>query len=227
MNGGNEEVNSSTNVADNVTNGFSSIETSNINVETPSAPTPNKPSVKKKWVVIGILSVVLVGAVIATVVVIINMNRNNIPEEVVAQEDADDRISDDARAIYDAAKTEITAKILQDDETDSDEGGESVISLFLKKINETNNVTAKTMLLLDYYQTLMVYQPTLELKDTVLTGLINADKILATANSAIAVAEAAEYYGDTEILEKYNQLVNERMAAGNYGFHGGDEEVEE
>lgn len=229
MNGDSEEVKSSTNVADDVTNTFSELDSSNKpSFEVASISTPEKSSSKKKWIVIGVLAAALVIVVVVAVVVVINNNRsNNVPEEVVVQEGADDKIDDEARRIYNAAASEITAKILQDDQTDSDGTGESVISLYLKKISETNNKTAKAMLLLDYYQMLMVYQPTLELKDTVLNGLISADKILETANSAMAVAEAAEYYGDTKIVEQYNQLVNERMAAGNFGFHGGDEEVEE
>ena len=198
------------------------------NFETVSVSDLNKAPSKKKWGIIAAVIAVLVIAAVTVVVVVLNNNTNNntTPEEP-AGEITNGNINEEAMKVYKAASSEITKKILEDSKAGTDVSGKGVINLYLEKISETKNAIAKAMLLLDYYQTLMVYQPTLDIKDSIMNGLIDVDKILETGNSAMAVADAASYYGDTETAERYNQIANERMAEGNYGFHGGDEEVGE
>ena len=135
-------------------------------------------------------------------------------------------ISKEALEIYNKASDEIGEKILNDENISTDTTGDAVFNLYLEKISATDNSQAKAMLLSDYYQTLMAYQPGMGLKDAVLQGLEAVDTVLKTYDSAMTVVYAAEYYNDEEKAKEYNKLAEERLAEGRYGFYdiNGDNE---
>lgn len=183
---------------------------------------------KTKLIIIIASVVAVIGIIVAVAVVVMNGQKGG--EQNTGQESGGDAvpevevISKEALQIYNKASNEINAKLLEDDETDTDTTGREIINLYLEKIKDTENTQAKAMILSDYYQMLMVYQPDMDLKNTVLGGLKMVDDALETVNSATAVVNAAEYYGDTKTVEEYNKLIDERAAQGRYGYYDIDGE---
>lgn len=184
---------------------------------------------KVKVIIIAIAALAIL-AIAATIIIVVINNNNNTPstdqesgQEVVPEVEV---ISKEALEIYNKASDEIGEKILNDENISTDTTGNAVFNLYLEKISATDNSQAKAMLLSDYYQTLMAYQPSMELKDAVLQGLKAVDAVLKTYDSAMTVVYAAEYYNDSEIVEEYNKLAEERLAEGRYGFYdiNGDNE---
>ena len=203
-----------------------------ITVPLNSNPTPNATVGKggqktnKAKIAILIASIaVVIGIVIAIVIVIINsqnQSNNGSSENEQSEQEAVPEvevISKEALEIYNKASNEINQKLWQDDVTDEDSTGSEILNMYIEKIRTTENTQARAMLLSDYYQMLMVYQPNADLKDTIIGGLEMVDDALETVNSAMVVINAAEYYNDTETAEKYNKLADQRAKEGRYGYY--------
>lgn len=181
--------------------------------ETPKQSEKSETGKSKVWffVLCG-LFVVIVGLVIAIVVV------KNLPKG--SEEVASEEIVDTAETIYYQANSEIWRKILNNNLETEDV---NILALYEEKMNETVDEEAKLLLMMDYYGIVMSQDINNERREEIETIMLDADEKLKTPLSAANIISMAITYGDSELREKYNNILNERIATmDNYNESNGN-----
>ena len=168
-----------------------------------------KPLNKKNWVILfSVFGVAIVGLVIAIVVILIA--RNNKPEEEIDphQNEMEIEIKEKSEAEEEYEKTMnfINIELGDTNAEDIDE----ISRVYGYYIDHMSNQEARAMMEVDYYQMLMIYDTNKEKKQEILSSLIRIDGEVQTLNSAATVINAAGYYDDNAIYNKYNQILLER-----------------
>ena len=107
--------------------------------------------------------------------------------------------------IYETATDEILER------TEGSNNINDTIAMYRVYIEKTTDGDAKALLYTDYYMILMSLDTSLSMKDEVLSGLIDADNTIKNASSALAVSNAATYYQDYDLSNKYQDLAKNRM----------------
>ena len=157
------------------------------------------------WLIIlGVLGALIVGLVIAIVVV------KSVPRNVENVEPGPINVAYDA---YEDARREIVNSILENGLDNT-----SRLNLYQKYIDEAQDEKTKAYLMNDYYDELMVQDIEMVMGEEIVNGLIEVDKILGDASSAMAVWSAAEYYGMDDMATQYKSISEERL--------GGDVKLE-
>lgn len=161
----------------------------------------------KIWLgVLGAFLVAIVGLVIA-IVVVKNLPRGE-KESMTSEELAYKEYID------------FQAGILSEFNYISSDNKDEVLKKYIDAANNTNNETLKVLLKTGYYQTIMTYDYDRSHKDEVLNGLIAIDESVMTVDSAVTVANAAQYYYDNELVERYNVIINDRYDGPDVGGEG-------
>ena len=154
---------------------------------------------------------VIVGLVIAVVVVVVNRGEKQ-PENQPPQTEtpiSDETEPTEAEEIYESVSDDIASAIADLYIEDKDE----VLDVYKEYIDGVTNEEAKAKLLLDYYQVVMIYDGNREQKEAVIDGLLEIDKTLENITSAVVIQNAASYYSDDALYEKYNTILIEREKA--------------
>jgi Na+-transporting methylmalonyl-CoA/oxaloacetate decarboxylase gamma subunit len=181
--------------------------------EKPKRPA-KKLTTKNKWIILfSTFGVVIVGLVIAIVVVLVTRGLS-AAEEAAKQKEAEQaetqeytpKEKTEGEKIYEEVSTNINSKL--DDVYAGDQ--EEIFSVYEEYINLTTNEEAKALLQLDYYQMVMLYDFNREKGQEVLDNLVKIDDSLKGVNSAATILNAAEYYGDTGLYERYASILIER-----------------
>lgn len=182
----------------------------------------NKMSAKTKLTILfSILGILIVGVIIAIIIVVVNRNNsktsNSNDGTGTSVEESTGEVSDkEVVESYEEIGEEITMKIIEAQETgDGSEGArvELLLSLLEEKIESVKNEKIKAMLAMDYYMARLAQNPGEDAKDEIMNGLFNVDDILKTSDSAFAVMNAAIYFGDQDLKDKYYAIGMERAAA--------------
>ena len=166
-----------------------------------------KMTTKTKWIILfSVLGTVIVGLVIAIIVVAV---AKNTKPEPIHSDLSEGEVYDE----YFKTTDEINAGI-ENENYDANQ----VLETYREKIKATKDETVRLMLEKDYYYLLSISSND-DVKEEVLDALVIIDDRLQTVVTALAVVNRAEYYGETELADKYNNIANERM-----GFS--EEEIE-
>lgn len=203
----------------------------------------NKMSAKTKLAILfSVLGVLIVGIVIAIVIIVVNRNNrtsNGDTDANINVEESTEEISDEEVVeSYEDISREITLKIVEAQEV-ADNGGEGIdldllLNLLKEKIESVKNEKIKAMLAADYYMSRLSQNPGEDAKDEIMNGLYGVDDILKTSDSAFKVMNAAVYFADQELANKYYAIGMERAAAedanratedNTEGTDGGEEET--
>lgn len=181
-----------------------------MDVESSGAAKVNAPKNKLLVAILGIFGVLIVGLIIAIVVV------KNLPkgEEV----EVDVNLTAD-QVVY-KKYLDFQNEILEEYSYISRENKNAILEKYKKYAAETNDEVLKVLLNTGYYQTLMLYDDDGVYKDEALNGLIEIDKGAKTVDSAINVANAARYYGDSALVEEYSAIIENRSDDLNVGGEG-------
>lgn len=167
---------------------------------------------KKKWAILfSAFGVLIVGLVIAIIVVVVMRDNKPAVEEPEPTDTPTytQKEKSEGEQIYEQASVAIADNL---DGVDAEDESE-IFNIYNEYINVVTNEEAKALLRLDYYQAVMNYDTDKKQKKEVLDAVVEIDGILKTIESGIVVINAADYYEDSALYEKYNEIVNEREAA--------------
>ena len=167
---------------------------------------------KKKWAILfSVIGVVIVGLVIAIIVVAVVKNNKPADKESEPTDTPTytQKEKSEGEQIYEQASIAIADNL---DGVDAEDESE-IFNVYSEYIDVVTNEEAKALLRLDYYQVVMNYDTDKKQKKEVLDAVVEIDEVLKTIDSGIVVINAADYYEDEDLYEKYNKIVNEREAA--------------
>lgn len=171
-----------------------------------------KMSSKAKWIILfSVIGAMIVGLIIAIVVILVNRGNNNGASND-SSETAQQSTDEAAVQTYEEITSEIAQKIIEA----AGENGEGemdpaeLASLYQEKIDATTDEKVRAMLMSDYYMVKLSQNPGIEMKDEIINGLLEVDKILETPASAMKISNVAFYYGDEELGNKYYAIAMER-----------------
>lgn len=185
----------------------------NVGRDTDVSSVADKKNKKKIIIFASVFAVVVIGLVIAIVVVLNNRRDDNVLEE--SGDTTEENSNDQVMYTFEDITREITLKIVEADEAAGEDGEgmsiEELLNLYQEKIDSTEDARLKAMLQIEYYMVKLSQNPGEENKDEILNGVIAADKILKTSDSALRVSNVAYYYGDEALGDQYYRLANERM----------------
>lgn len=191
-----------------------------------SVKSPKQSSPKLKLYLIIVLAIILVGAGVIVAVIMLNNNNASTDNPDVSQTENSEKTEEQQKQEFTAISnyTAISSQITEKFSRENPEDAQAILDAYAAEIATAEDPLLKAMLCLDYYQIMMTAKPTDEVRDEVLDGLIAADKIIATADSARAVVGAAKYYGNTDIVKYYSDIVNERSPS--FTQNDGEEVIE-
>lgn len=169
-------------------------------VESTGATASDASKNKILFVILGVLGVAIVGLTIA-IIVVKSMPKGDKDDERGPVNVAYDNYENVRQEIVDAV-------------ADSDSDDTEIIELYQTNINEAKDEQTKAYLMKDYYEEIMAQDIEMVKGNEVIDGLVGVDKILNDATSAMAVWSAAEYYGITDIANKYKSISEERLGGG-------------
>ena len=178
-------------------------------VEAKAVTRNNDKKQQKIWaIVLACLAVLIVGLVIAIVVVAVNRGESSTQQsEEATQEDASN--GDAAMEIYYNTTDEINNTINEIPV----ENTNRILALYRHYLEKVEDETAKAMLMLDYVNIEMNYDPNKEKGEEIMTAALTMDEILKTSDSAATILNIASYYGKSDIYDRYEQILKERMTA--------------
>lgn len=175
-----------------------------------------KPINKKAWIIgFSVTGVVIVGLVIAIVVMLVTRGNKAFEEPIV----------------YDTWEDEVRAKYVDDTDQISEEADdeeyslEKLMDLYAKKIEEEEDEKARLLLEKDYYYLLSIVGSR-DLKDQIMSKLIEIDNKLQMPDTAFAIVNRAKYYGDEELEREYNKIGNDRIGISEEEINALREEIE-
>ena len=186
----------------------------NVGRDTGASSVADKKNKKKIIIFVSVFAVVVVGLVIAIVAVLVNRGNKNVSvsDEI---DGTVEETSDEAMNTFEDIAREITLKVVEADEAAGEDSTgmsiEELLGLYQEKINSVDDVKVKAMLQAEYYMVKLSQNPGEEAKDEILNGLIEVDKILKTSDSALRVSNAASFYGDQDLADRYYVIASERM----------------
>ena len=153
---------------------------------------------KKKWAILfSVFGVVIVGLVVA-IVVVKNLRKVEPEEyEVVAEGE------------YYAVSSEIWNEII---ENSSEMDEEKMLALYERNIEAATDEDVKSMLTMDYYESVTMYDLDGDRKDEVMEAMLAADEKLKTPLSASKIISMAISYNNQELEEKYRSILEERIS---------------
>ena len=179
-------------------------------------PVGEKPIDKKKWVILfSAIGVVIVGLAVAIIVVLATRNNtssnnngggntNNNSSNNAGQDTAP---SKEELALYDEGMNEVMSNsVLTGNASIGD-----VVAMIKEKMDAETNEKVKALYAIDYYMYYSGLDANKEKKDEILNGLIEADKIVQSTNSAATIITVASFYEDQDLVDRYSSIMEERI----------------
>lgn len=154
-------------------------------------------------VLLACMGVAIVGLVVAIVVVAVNRNNGKNDD---GAEDGEVVYASPIYESYDQLAEEFAGALLEMEDPTT----QQILDLYQTYLGRTDNEEVKAMLLVDYYMIMMSGDSDVARKTEVLDGLVAADRVVKSVKSASAVAVAAKYYDDTELMAYYQALADAR-----------------
>ena len=163
---------------------------------------------KKKWWVVAfaVAGVAIVGLIIAIVIVVVNRNGASSEQTSMTTEGQQDAIDAAIEAQYEAENNEIMSKFVLGEGVTI----EDLVVMYKEKMDTATDEKLRAMFAVDYYMYLSILDLNGEKKDEILNALIEADDILKNLNSASAIITVAEGYGDQDLMDRYESILQDR-----------------
>ena len=174
---------------------------------------PNKKDEKVLSVVLFCMGILILVLIVVIVAVAIIKSRgisggdeiSEVPEVV----DGVTIISDEEMEEYQKASNEIMASIRESGKTN--EG--AALAVYEQYASKMENKIVSAMLRADYLNLKMAYDSEKREGTEITEDALKVDKILGTINSGVLILNIADYYGNRELYEQYEQILNERETA--------------
>lgn len=178
---------------------------------------------QKVWLsVIFALVVVIVGLGIAIAVVLTtrsNTNKNSCGTDTdMTKEEREEAEEEKNLEIYHEVQEYINEIILSTNELEESD----VVSAYQYYISEVNNTVVSNMLRADLLLIEMGYDTEKTRGDELIAVAIELDDEDKTMNSAALVMTLADYYGKTEVYDKYSVILAEREKEAGVTDMGGE-----
>lgn len=167
-----------------------------------------KASNKTLAIVLASIGILIVGVIIAIVVVLTTRSGGEVASETSDISEDDTIVTEKATEEYLKLSDEIMTVIQKSGVNDE----EYVLSTFKNYASKVENKVVSAMLKMDYLNMEMMYDLNKEKGEEILDDAMRIDQSLRTVDSAVVVLNMADYYGNTEVYEKYEKILNSRQA---------------
>lgn len=171
---------------------------------------------KKFWIILfSVLGVLIVGLVIAIVVVLVMRGGN--PTEPVHSDLSNEEALRKEFDVTNEIREEVEDWVYNPDE---------LLASYLQKIRNEKDEKTRLLLSKDYYYYLSIFGNGDDLEQQVLDGLIDIDNKLQMIDTALMIVNRAEYYGNEELKNKYNEIANSRLGVTEEEINAMIEEIQ-